>query len=265
MGKKTDRMYITCSEYTSDFGGKKAVISKNPFTPLAFSNCCLSFQPFEDPVLTPDGYVYDIVNIVPFIQAYKVEPMTGNPLTVKDIIKLHFYKNAKGEYHCPVTFKEFTDHSHIVAIKTSGNVYAFDAVDELNIKQKIWYDLVTGEHFTKSDIVTLQDPLNLEKRIVANAWHLKQNFKDEEDDDPLKNIRANSTTVRSLQELYTQREAKEKEEQGEKEVVKPEPIYTAESFTSTSAPLVTKNIISVDNNQKRPKKKGICSNSYKFR
>jgi len=97
MGKKTDRMYITCSEYTNDFGGKKQVISKNPFTPLSYANCCLSFQPFEDPVLTPDGYVYDIVNIVPFIQTYKVEPMTGNPISVKDIIKLHFYKKIQME------------------------------------------------------------------------------------------------------------------------------------------------------------------------
>ena len=32
----------------------------------------------------------------------------------------------------------FTESTHIVAVKTSGNVYCFQAVDELNIKAKNW-------------------------------------------------------------------------------------------------------------------------------
>ena len=31
-----------------------------------------------------------------------------------------------GDYHCPVTYKVFNDHSHIVAIKTSGNVFSYE-------------------------------------------------------------------------------------------------------------------------------------------
>jgi peptidyl-prolyl cis-trans isomerase-like protein 2 len=45
---------------------------------------------------------------------------------------------AEGEYACPVTGKVFTPHTHIVAIKTTGNVYCYDAVDELCIKPKNW-------------------------------------------------------------------------------------------------------------------------------
>jgi len=60
------------------------------------------------------------------------------------------------EYHCPVTFKVFSDHTHIVAIKTTGNVYAYEAVDRLNIKAKHWKDLLSDEPFTRKDIITIQ-------------------------------------------------------------------------------------------------------------
>ena len=48
--------------------------------------------------------------------------------------------------------QEFTDHSKVVAVKPSGNVYAWDAVEELNIKRKNWTDLMTGEPFTRKDV-----------------------------------------------------------------------------------------------------------------
>lgn len=31
-----------------------------------------------------------------------------------------------GKYHCPVTYKIFNDNSHIVAIRTTGNVYSYE-------------------------------------------------------------------------------------------------------------------------------------------
>ena len=100
--------------------------------------------------------------------------------------------------HCPITFKEFTRHSHIVAVATSGNVYApppqlhnhfpvsnhldslaphltphtshsysFDAVEELNIKARNFTDLLTGQPFTRADIITLQDPSDMTKLEIA--------------------------------------------------------------------------------------------------
>jgi hypothetical protein len=35
---------------------------------------------------------------------------------------------AEGLYACPVTGKVFTEHTHIAAVKTTGNVYAYEAV-----------------------------------------------------------------------------------------------------------------------------------------
>jgi hypothetical protein len=47
-------------------------------------------------------------------------------------------------------------HSHIVAIKTSGNVFSHEAVQQFNVKMKSWRDLITDEPFTRADILTIQ-------------------------------------------------------------------------------------------------------------
>lgn len=37
-----------------------------------------------------------------------------------------FHRAASGEYHCPVLFKPFTNSSHVVANKITGNVYSYE-------------------------------------------------------------------------------------------------------------------------------------------
>jgi peptidyl-prolyl cis-trans isomerase-like protein 2 len=71
----------------------------------------------------------------------------------------------------------FTDHTKIVAIKTSGQVYTADTVEELNRKPKLWKDLLTGDVFTYKDIIVLQDPKNIESRTIKNFDFLKNNLK----------------------------------------------------------------------------------------
>lgn len=39
----------------------------------------------------------------------------------------------------------FNDNTRIVAIRTTGNVYTAEAVEELNIKTKTFEDLLTGK------------------------------------------------------------------------------------------------------------------------
>lgn len=65
----------------------------NDWTHLALQAC------------TADGTVYDITNIVPYVQKFKRHPVSGEPLQLKDVIKLNFYKNNDGEYHCPMLHK----------------------------------------------------------------------------------------------------------------------------------------------------------------
>ena len=61
----------------------------------------------------------------------------------------------------------FTESTHIVAIKTSGNVYAYEAIQELNIKPKFMKDLMTDQPFTRKDIIHIQDPMHLEASMSA--------------------------------------------------------------------------------------------------
>jgi peptidyl-prolyl cis-trans isomerase-like protein 2 len=75
----------------------------------------------------------------------------------------------------PVTFKVFTDNTHIVAIRhgTEANVFAWETVERLNIKAKMWMDLVDDREFGRSDIITLQDPQNIESRDLSQFKFLK--------------------------------------------------------------------------------------------
>lgn len=50
----------------------------------------------------------------------------------------------------------FTEHTPLVIIKGTGNVYNRETIDRLNIKPGHWQDLMTDEPFTRSDIITLQ-------------------------------------------------------------------------------------------------------------
>jgi peptidyl-prolyl cis-trans isomerase-like protein 2 len=112
---------------------------------------------------------------LPWIKKHGHSPATGKPINATDLVTLHFHKNeATGSWQDPVSFKAFNDSTHLVAIATSGNVFAFDTVQQLNVKAKFWSDLLTGETFTRKDLITLQDPNNVSGRSIANLFHLKQ-------------------------------------------------------------------------------------------
>lgn len=49
--------------------------------------------------------MFDILNIMPYVRKHKKNPITGETMTVKDLIRLNISKNSDGKWHCPVTFK----------------------------------------------------------------------------------------------------------------------------------------------------------------
>ena len=106
---------------------------------------------------------------------HDTNPVTGRLLKQSDLIKLSFTKNDADEYVDPVTYKVFTDNTYIVAIHhaDTANVFAYDTVDRLNIKTKSWKDLVSDEAFTRQDMITLQDPRNLELRNLSDFKYLR--------------------------------------------------------------------------------------------
>lgn len=226
MGKKQhqkDKLYLTTTEWSSFYGGKKATVEvgeKSKFRRMPFFCCSYSLQPFEHPYCTDKGVIFDLVNIVPFLKHFGLNPVTGEKLNAKDLIKLNFFKNAEGKYHCPVTFRIFNENSHIVAIRTSGNVLSYEAVEQLNIKPNFWKDLITDEPFTRKDIITIQDPTNLDKFNLASFFHIRKNLKlvNEEDEAARKDSRyhlksVNAETRGILDELDRTYSAPEKTEE----------------------------------------------------
>ncbi|KAL1961679.1 hypothetical protein VTN77DRAFT_1317 [Rasamsonia byssochlamydoides] len=183
MGKGTDKLYITHSEwasedaYSASAGAGVAKARKGgahaSFKRLPFNFCSLSLQPFTHPVCTPTGTIFDLTNILPWLKKHGTNPVDGTPLKSSDLIKLNFAKNEAGEYVDPVTFKAFTDNTHIVALRPSGNVFSWDTIERLNIKPKMWRDLVSDQEFGRKDIITLQDPQNVESRNLSEFKYLK--------------------------------------------------------------------------------------------
>lgn len=196
MGKNTDKLYITHSEWSSSdaysANAGSNVSLKAPtgsFKRLPFNFCAASLQPFSHPVCTAEGTIFDVEVISSWLEKHGTNPVTGLPLKSKDLIKLNFARNGdtdahdggggagegKGEMVDPVTFKVFTDNTHIVAIRHGGeaNVFAWETVERLNVKAKMWRDLLDDREFGRSDIITLQDPQNIESRDFSKFKFLK--------------------------------------------------------------------------------------------
>ncbi|KAL4782226.1 hypothetical protein BJX76DRAFT_349524 [Aspergillus varians] len=199
---------ITHSEWASDsaysasagagVGQARRGAGDGSFKRLPFKFCSLSLQPFEHPVCTQSGTIFDLTNILPWIKKHGTNPVDGAPLKGSDLIKLTIAKNDTGEYIDPVTYKVLTDNTHVVALRNTGNVFAWDTVERLNIKGKMWRDLVTDEEFSRKDIITLQDPQNIESRNLSSFNYIKEGesgLSDEqlrEREDPSRNVNANA-------------------------------------------------------------------------
>ncbi|CAD6192456.1 unnamed protein product [Caenorhabditis auriculariae] len=187
MGKKQhqkDKLYLTTTEWKSIGGHKDDTgtrLQRAQFKRLPINHCSLSLLPFEDPVCAPSGEIFDLGHIMPYVKKKGINPCTGKKMTVKDLIHLKFDKDPEGNFRCPVTFRVFTDHSHIVAIATTGNVFSHEAVNELNLKRNHLKDLLTDEPFTRSQIIDLQDPNNLEKFNMEQFLHVKLDHKTKEE------------------------------------------------------------------------------------
>ena len=185
MGKNTDKLYVTQSEHSGAdgrHGASTGITHKKidaPYRRLPYIFCALTLQPWEHPVCAIDeaknATIFDLLAIVPWLQKKGTNPISGKPLEAKDLLKLNFVKNDQDEYCDPVTMKVFNDHTHIVAIRSSGNVFAFETIQTLNYKPKNWVDLVSDEPFTRADVIQIQDPHNLgDNHDISKFAHLKE-------------------------------------------------------------------------------------------
>lgn len=103
MGKNKhskDRLFITATEWATEYGGKKQANRSGQSRPLPFDHCALSLAPFHTPCLLPNGtgVVFDFENIVPYLQKHNRDPVSGKEMTTRDIIRLHMSKNSDDEW-----------------------------------------------------------------------------------------------------------------------------------------------------------------------
>ncbi|KAG7204072.1 hypothetical protein KM043_001923 [Ampulex compressa] len=245
MGKRQhqkDKMYLTYTEWTTLYGGKRSgTLEDNEdttFKRLPYDHCCLSLQPFEHPYCDEHGNVYELEPILEYIKRFKHNPVTGKSLDSKSLIKLNFHKNAEGQYHCPVLFKLFTKYSHIVAVKTTGNVFSYEAVEQLNIKTRNWKDLLNDQPFTRKDIVTIQDPNNAVKFNFSTFHHIKNNIQmeDEETKKERENPNAKLKTVSmETKEILAELNREYKQAETKDEISKPKADKFNSAHYSTGA------------------------------
>ncbi|KAI6196889.1 hypothetical protein M3Y94_01161400 [Aphelenchoides besseyi] len=180
MGKKQhqkDKLYLTTKEWKDSFGGHKDTtetrVQKAVFKRLPFTHCALSFLPFREPVCSPEGIIFDKTPITTYVKKHGVNPVNGKKLTLTQLIDLHFSRDSDGNFQCPVTYRTFTPSSLIVVIRNTGNVYSMEAIEELNLKRRHMKDLLNDVPFLRKDIITLQDPNDLDKFNMERFYHVQ--------------------------------------------------------------------------------------------
>ncbi|KAH9947923.1 cyclophilin-like protein [Amylocystis lapponica] len=171
----SNKLYVTHAEHSGMFGqhtassagfkGKSQAYDPRTITP--FDCCALSFQPFTHPVCARNadgtGLVFDLVNIIPWLKQHNnTNPITKEPLAPSELITLHYSRKSTGEIHDPISFKPFSEHSHIVAIATTGNVFLAESI-------KGGRDLVADVKYKKEDVITLQNPHSFPSASVPAA------------------------------------------------------------------------------------------------
>ena len=71
--------------------------------------------------------------------------------------------------------------THIAAIKSTGNMFSYEAIEELNIKPKSFRDLLTDEPYQRKDLIIVQDPALTDKFNLNSFHHIKNKLKVDDD------------------------------------------------------------------------------------
>jgi len=194
MGRKSsakDRAYITQSERKDGYGSVKdnhaasssaassSAARRAALVSLPFTHCRLTCEPWVDPVCSPDGDVFDVTAAVPALRANAGRnPLTGEALALRDLVRLRFHRLGGGgegpaPFGCPVTGRAFTPSSHIVAVRPTGNVFSFEAVERLCLRPRNFRDLLDDTEFRgRGDLIHLQDPSDASGTAAARAERL---------------------------------------------------------------------------------------------
>jgi len=234
--RQKEKQYQSAREHRANSqlrsGNQPSAIGSNATRKLPFNCCALSLMPFESPVCTKNGIIFEKTAIEPFLAEHKIDPVTGNPMTSNDLIALVMDKDEEGRWQCPVVTKPFADHTKIVAIVQNppgneANVYSNEAYQELNVKAKNYVDLTTGLRFNKKkDVIVLNDPNDdvfNKLRDINSFYHIRNQRHIESKAPPKQNIRHSVTASRILDKINTSKKeetAKDAKKRGAPDLAK---------------------------------------------
>ncbi|KAI2496341.1 Rtf2 RING-finger [Fragilaria crotonensis] len=206
--RQKEKQYQSATEHKANShlrAGGKSGAGNGPERRLPFHCCALTLTPYQHPVCTSNGIVFENTALLPFLLTHKKDPVTGEPRTTRDVITLNMDKDEEGQWQCPILTKPFIDHTKIVAIRhgNEANVYSWQAYHELNLKTKNMEDLISGEKFTKADVMILNDPddLELNKARDINNFHHVLHARSLEDSRPGTNVQRSVTATRVMEKL----------------------------------------------------------------
>jgi peptidyl-prolyl cis-trans isomerase-like protein 2 len=160
----SDKLHVTASEHAAGAGGYKAPVA-HEHSRLPFTHCALTLAPWgaspcaATAASTGHAYLFDLLALVPYLRRHARHPITGDALASKDILRLKFARNGEGALACAATGKVLGEHTKVAALRTTGNVYSYDALQTLCFAPRNFTDLLDGTPFVRAtDVVLLQDP-----------------------------------------------------------------------------------------------------------
>ncbi len=256
--RQKEKQYQSAKEYkeTSRFRGGNVANGGGKTRRLPFDCCALTLTPFSNPVCAPNGIIFEMSAIMPYILKHKKDPVSGEPMSTKELITLNFDRDEEsGKWQCPVLCKPFSDNTKIVGIRqnppgTEANVYSMEAVQELNFKTKNYVDLISGNKFHKTkDLILLQDPNDEEHnrlRDINNFQHYSTLRQERNSSNQLadgnagnSNVNHSVTARRIMEKLKRKRDhdavtTDSKQIIDDKQIEKARVVYTDELSTSVT-------------------------------
>jgi len=91
--------YLTYTEWSTLYGGKRPGIEKPKFARLPFDHCCLSLVAFKTPYCDPDGNIFEYEALLEYIKQFKHNPVTGKVNIV--LIFILYYEII---INCPILY-----------------------------------------------------------------------------------------------------------------------------------------------------------------
>ena len=173
MGRKKnnrDKLFQTYQELCDKWSEDKINVDNN-VKYLPFNYCSISLTPFNDAVCDEKGNIFENKYIIPYIAKFHKNPISGNNMTVKDLIHLNIKRGNNGDLLCPISLKELNYNMKIIAIKETGNVYSYDVYKKLNKDISNYKDLLTDIPFKKENVILLNDPNN--KKLIPSFNYIK--------------------------------------------------------------------------------------------